>query len=51
MKGEIEKKNQFKNENIKKMSIKIDIKIKIIYDWRVKLKKNITFLKRPRKIK
>jgi len=48
LKCEIEKKNQFskrKRKKIKRMSIKIYIKTKIIFSLKSKLKRTITFIK------
>jgi len=55
LKGEIEKKNQFSKRKgkSKEWGVKIDIKnniyIYIYIYWRVKLKRIITFTKKPRK--
>ena len=54
MKDEIEKiisiiQKDYKNIAIKRIRIKIEIKINLIFDWNVKLKRKINLIKWPKK--
>ena len=54
MKDEIEKiisiiQKDYKNIAIKRIRIKIEIKINLIFDWNVKLKRKINLIKWPEK--
>jgi len=54
LKDEIEKiisiiQKDYKNIAIKRIRIKIEIKINLIFDWNVKLKRKINLIKWPEK--
>ena len=54
MKDEIEEiiliiQKDYKNIAIKRIKIKIEIKINLVFDWRVKLKRKINLTKGPEK--